>query len=365
MDDVVPMPARQRVAVNALCALLVAPACARHGLPARDTHDATPVSHVRLLDASIPGFRPSNRTRLNELLASRGRGSPGYNAARRPVAVFDWDNTMMRNDIGDATVYWTLLHDEIHQPTDRDWARTQPELTPEAITALHRACDSAAEPGAALPTSRAQGCAAELLTIFEDGHTTGVPSPAWRHETTLTSHAPYAWAASLLQGHTPDEVRAIAQRVYLQNREAPIGTCIQAVAGRSVEGVRAHLRTDARSRRCPSGRRVRRVGGFGVAAVYRRGGRRRSGSRARPCRRHPYSGRARWSLDGGSRTVWLYARPGHHLRSGQALLDQPRDHFHLPDDQQARARNRPEHATRVCRGRLGHGTSQWCRTRRC
>jgi len=67
-------------------------------------------------DPSLPGWLPENRARLDALLRTRGVTSPGYDPAHRPVATFDWDNTMMWNDIGDLTMAWMLRHDAILQP---------------------------------------------------------------------------------------------------------------------------------------------------------------------------------------------------------------------------------------------------------
>jgi phosphoserine phosphatase len=42
-----------------------------------------------------------NHRRIVELIRRRGAGSPGYDPCRRPLAVFDWDNTVLAGDIGD------------------------------------------------------------------------------------------------------------------------------------------------------------------------------------------------------------------------------------------------------------------------
>jgi phosphoserine phosphatase len=188
---------------------------------------------ARVLDRRAGPWLAENARRIDRVLAERGRGSARYDAAHPPVAVFDWDNTMMKNDIGDATFYWMLAHDVVRQPPERDWSRTSAELTDAARDALSHAC-AAAAPGEPLATSHDAACADELLAIFSDGKTRGGAS-AWKRETTLTSHAPYAWGASLLAGYTHDEVRAIARKVYEQNRAAPVGAT-QTIGARSVAG---------------------------------------------------------------------------------------------------------------------------------
>src|ERR1700682_1624846 len=58
-------------------------------------------------------FSPATLGAIDQVVAERGTRSPGYDPTRRPVAVFDWDNTMMKNDLGDATVFWMVRHDLI------------------------------------------------------------------------------------------------------------------------------------------------------------------------------------------------------------------------------------------------------------
>jgi hypothetical protein len=53
---------------------------------------------LRLLDSRLTGWLPENRDALNALLRDYGASSEGFDPSSRPVAVFDWDNTMIRND---------------------------------------------------------------------------------------------------------------------------------------------------------------------------------------------------------------------------------------------------------------------------
>lgn len=182
----------------------------------------TPARAARSLSPNVTGWLPENRARIDAMLAARGRASAGYDPAHPPVATFDWDNTVMRNDVGDATMAWMLLHDAILQPPNRDWARTSEALTKDALGALHAACDGAGEPGSPLATSRVSACADEILAIYSDGKTTRGEA-AWTREITRTTKESYAWEARLLGGHTPDEVRAIARAAYREDSTAAIG----------------------------------------------------------------------------------------------------------------------------------------------
>jgi len=174
-----------------------------------------------MLDVTVPGFSTENRARIDRMLRELGAGSPSYDSKHPPVAVFDWDNTMMRNDIGDATFFWMLRHDRILQPPGRDWAITNRKLTKEAREALNGACDALAEPGKPLATSTHEACADALLAIYDRGQTPA-GAPAWIDESTLMMHQPYAWGAQLQAGYTLEEVSGFAKQAYDENAKATI-----------------------------------------------------------------------------------------------------------------------------------------------
>ncbi|MGD0526616.1 MAG: haloacid dehalogenase-like hydrolase, partial [Polyangiaceae bacterium] len=192
----------------------------------------------RLLDPSLPGWLSQNRARLDALLSSRGAGSPGYDPAHKPVATFDWDNTMMRNDIGDATMAWMLRHDLVLQPPARDWAATSPALTPAARAALNAACDAAGEPGKPLATRESIACTDTLYAIYDAGKTPA-GAPAWTRPITLTTNEGYAWLARLLAGHTPAEIAAFTHDAYAEAAAAPLGAT-QTIGAHA--GVTAYVR---------------------------------------------------------------------------------------------------------------------------
>lgn len=149
-----------------------------------------------------------NRARLDGLIAELGRGSASYHAETPPVAVFDWDNTVIKNDLGDATVYYLLRHGAVRQPPQRNWRLSNPFLTSEAVQALSAACDSLATPGEPLPTDKIEGaaCATEIVTIYSSAQTTGKKAAfaGWNYR---RMEPAYAWAAQLLAGYSPDEAR--------------------------------------------------------------------------------------------------------------------------------------------------------------
>jgi len=161
--------------------------------------------------ASSPeGWAAGHWQRLMALLAEP--------AAGRRVAVFDWDNTIMRNDIGDATVFWMLRHDHILAPPDGDWRRISPGLSDAAADALQRAC-----PGNPLLTSKHAACADEILSIYDNGRTT-TAADAWRTPDTPTLHQTYLFGAQLLTGHDVETARGFARAAYQEASAAPVGT---------------------------------------------------------------------------------------------------------------------------------------------
>ena len=140
----------------------------------------------------------------------------------RPYAVFDWDNTVIKNDISDQTIFWMLRHDKILQPRDGDWRNTSRFMTKDGADALREACGSLAKPGKPLPTSTNVTCADELLSVRKTQKTTaGKAVFAGANERYM--EASYAWVGQILQGYRPAQVRAIAARARKAALQAPIG----------------------------------------------------------------------------------------------------------------------------------------------
>jgi phosphoserine phosphatase len=159
-----------------------------------------------------------NRERLQRVIDERGSCSA---SARRPVAVFDWDNTVTKNDVTDATLYWALAHDRILRPAR--WKHTSEWLTDAADRALSEACGTATPVGAPLPTSTEPRCTDEILEIYGDGTTmSGQAAFAgrWNHRRTIPQ---YVWVPQLLAGHTVADVSSYARRARAEVLAAPVG----------------------------------------------------------------------------------------------------------------------------------------------
>jgi hypothetical protein len=206
-----------------------------------DAGTPVPAKPTRLVDDRIDGWTPANRARLNKLITDKGITSSTFDPKNRPVAVFDWDNTVLKNDIGDATFFWMLRHDKIRQPAGKDWGMSSATLTTAAKAAMNAACDGLAAAGDPLPTSTDTACADAIYYAYDQGTTP--PSagsvPAWSPEKTLTTDNPYAWAGQVQQGYTPQEIHDFARAAYIEGATAPIGTT-QTVG--SVSGLNGYVR---------------------------------------------------------------------------------------------------------------------------
>ncbi|MRG95797.1 haloacid dehalogenase-like hydrolase [Polyangium spumosum] len=123
--------------------------------------------------------------------------------------MFDWDNTVIKNDVGDLVFFWMLKNDKVLQPPNKDWGATSPVLTMQARNALNQACGSLAEAGMPLPTSTNAACADELVSVYTAAETTSGQAAyeGWNYR---TMEPAYAWVAELQAGYTLDEVKAFA-----------------------------------------------------------------------------------------------------------------------------------------------------------
>ncbi|MFI0220103.1 haloacid dehalogenase-like hydrolase [Streptomyces lydicus] len=166
------------------------------------------------------GWYGDNRAKLQKMIDERGSCAGSHGA--RPVATFDWDNTVVKNDISDATLAWMLRHDKVLRPAS--WKATNKWLTADAARALTEACGTHVPAGRPLPTSTDTGCTDEILDVYNDEKTSdGKPAFAgeWNHRRTVPS---YVWITQLFAGHSPDTLTSYAAKARKQNLAAPIGT---------------------------------------------------------------------------------------------------------------------------------------------
>jgi hypothetical protein len=164
-----------------------------------------------------------NRAELQRTIDERGVcGQSERGRHPRPVAAFDWDNTVVKNDTTDITLAWALKHDKILRP--KSWRDTSKWLTPTADSALTKACGTSVPVGSPLPTSTDTDCTDEIFEIRAEAKTmSGDAAFAgdWNHRRTVPE---YAWVPQLFAGHTPAEVSAYAKKGRTASLAAPIGS---------------------------------------------------------------------------------------------------------------------------------------------
>lgn len=163
----------------------------------------------------------NNAAKIQRVIDRRGtcqRPHPKH----QPYAVFDWDNTVIKNDIADQTLFWTLRHNRLRQPSHRDWGTTSRWMTDAGAAALNDLCGPLAKPGHRVPTRSATACTDEILSFRKEG-TTSDGAAAFEGYNERQMEASYAWMAQLLQGQRPAEVRATARQARRAALDAPIG----------------------------------------------------------------------------------------------------------------------------------------------
>ncbi|MFD5324362.1 HAD family hydrolase [Streptomyces sp. NPDC127092] len=181
------------------------------------------------------GWHGDNKARIERLIADHCQDEHDKGTrTKKPLAVFDWDNTVIKNDVGDATLYWLLRNDRIRPPRHGDWAATSRWLTPEAATALAGACPTSVR---TLPTSTDTRCADEILAVYGTG-ATSTGSTAFAGHDHRRMEPQYAWLAQLLHGWTAREVRSFAAAARAENLAAPQGATQQVGTARVTGWVR-------------------------------------------------------------------------------------------------------------------------------
>ncbi|MFF4966201.1 HAD family hydrolase [Streptomyces sp. NPDC001037] len=169
------------------------------------------------------GWYGNNQARIQQLIDRYGNCGPHRHGGRtQPVAVFDWDNTVIKNDVGDATMYWLLRNSRIREPEHGDWRTTSRYLTSAAARALHTACPAGTGQNHTLPTATDTVCADEILSVYGEAATTSGDA-AFAGYDRRTMEPSYAWLAQLTHGWTAAQVRFFAAAARAENLAAPLG----------------------------------------------------------------------------------------------------------------------------------------------
>jgi hypothetical protein len=165
----------------------------------------------------------NNRADLTSWIDSRGCASAGYDAAKKPVALFDWDNTLSKNDFGDAITFYLIANGKVLQPPNQDWKQTSKFMTTAAADALTSACGLTVAAGQPLPTNTNADCADEMLEIYING-TTRAGGKAFDGWDFRTMEPTFAWTAQLMAGYTHAEMQAMMTQAVTPQLAAAEGT---------------------------------------------------------------------------------------------------------------------------------------------
>lgn len=217
------MPRINRLAsAAALAGLLAMSGCSSHDSTPAAQSPAPAKPSCRTL-AQNSGWYGDNRDRIDAMLTKLGTcGAAGSVSAGAPLALFDWDNTIVKNDIGDATFFWMVRNGKLRAPADGNWASTSTFLTTQAVAALTRAC-AAARPGQPMPTDTDTACADELVSVYTEAETKA-GEPAFAGFNARRMEPAYAWAAQLQAGWREADVVEFAKTARKENLDAPAGT---------------------------------------------------------------------------------------------------------------------------------------------
>jgi phosphoserine phosphatase len=189
---------------------------------------AIPAALGRVFDGSrAPGFaasgpvsvwgglsgswRPENRARLERLIREQGKDSPGYDPERPPVAAFDWDNTMIRKDIGEAVFYRTVreMSFRFDEPgfwdlIPREFGRGELRRSLEAVRAL-----PAAQARRSPDYRRYRELFHEIYErVKKEGPGMGIE---------------YGWLVQLMAGFSKEELERFADETIAEELAAPDG----------------------------------------------------------------------------------------------------------------------------------------------
>lgn len=213
---------------------LFASACSNDASDQSDTTNAATESSVDSAAADkcalLQDFNwlNDNRERINDMIKDLGECGADPEREGAPLALFDWDNTVVKNDTAEALINYMLLNDKVKQPPSADWANLNEYFTPEIITELNDKCGGLAPEGEVLPTSKPEGaeCADIIEKIIEDSETSD-GTPAFQNFNARRIEPAYAFKVQLLAGYTEDEITDFARETRDEYISAPEGTKVK------------------------------------------------------------------------------------------------------------------------------------------
>lgn len=182
-----------------------------------------------------PGWAPANRDRVEAFLLAQGIYGNAYDPQRPPVAVFDWDNTSIFNDIGDATFQYQVRAlglkldpadlGRILPETlglDRTPSGAQRDEAMEAYALLHKANLVGAD-ALRVPWER-KWAAIQRDDALRRAYAVLCHRLIWFYQTLEAvdgAATAYPWVTRFYAGFGPHEVRTLVERVLADELRDP------------------------------------------------------------------------------------------------------------------------------------------------
>lgn len=144
--------------------------------------------------------------RLLELIRAHGAGSPGYDPCHRPLAVFDFDNTLIAGDIGDSA-FADALEEGVLAPDGPDLRTLLEPLGAAHAAALRTLWPKASWPAPAQPPAELRWRVHRAYDDLcrEKGNAVGYP-----------------WMTMAYAGWTDAALTAFAERTIARELERPM-----------------------------------------------------------------------------------------------------------------------------------------------
>ncbi len=140
---------------------------------------------------------------LEKLLSFMMRNSCKNNCEEPPVAIFDWDNTVVFNDIGDYFFNWMAENDLFKYSS---WEKTSPYLTEKSIQFLEENCliENGFIKGSDMK------CFKAMSIIYNEGR---LPdnTPAFAGYDPDLYEPSYAWLSHLLGGYRVEDIERLCE----------------------------------------------------------------------------------------------------------------------------------------------------------
>jgi phosphoserine phosphatase len=155
-------------------------------------------------------WSPEIRAALDVLFRRHGRSSARYNPQTPPVAAFDWDNTCIYNDIGEAYYFDTVSELGYRFDLDAFWELVPDELGRDDLRGLW------------LRLAQCPSDEVRRLTAYNDFRTR-FANLYYRTIDAMGARSAYAWIVKLLVGQRPEAILRRVEAIIERELDVSIG----------------------------------------------------------------------------------------------------------------------------------------------